>query len=153
MAALNFDSWALKRFGSDRQSTIQHYWPEIENAAQSIGASINGVSFIFDADFHKLIGTDNKRGKHSYTATIRQDGFPTITFQKIGCTSSRISCRDLAYQEWKRLKDQGLLDSKSISEPEGHCCKVSDEAAFCLIQRPYISKTLLTRRISPRGSP
>ncbi|EOD60611.1 transposase Tn3 family protein, partial [Citrobacter freundii GTC 09629] len=29
----------------------------------------------------------------------------------------------------------------------GHCCKVSDEAAFCLIQRPYISKTLLTRRI------
>lgn len=35
----------------------------------------------------------------------------------------------------------------------GHCCKVSDEAAFCLIQRPYISTTLLTRRISPRGSP
>ena len=34
-----------------------------------------------------------------------------------------------------------------------HCCKVSDEAAFCLIQRPYISKTLLTRRNSPRGSP
>ncbi|MGU7012655.1 IS6 family transposase, partial [Salmonella enterica subsp. enterica serovar 1,4,[5],12:i:-] len=27
---------------------------------------------------------------------------------------------------------------------KGHCCKVSDEAAFCLIQRPYISKTLLT---------
>ncbi|EDS2744684.1 hypothetical protein CW229_004434 [Salmonella enterica subsp. enterica] len=41
----------------------------------------------------------------------------------------------------------------SINQPRGHCCKVSDEAAFCLIQRPYISKTLLTRRISPRGSP
>ncbi|MDW4894541.1 recombinase family protein [Escherichia coli] len=40
-----------------------------------------------------------------------------------------------------------------IAEFERHCCKVSDEAAFCLIQRPYISKTLLTRRISPRGSP
>ncbi len=40
-----------------------------------------------------------------------------------------------------------------ISQSSGHCCKVSDEAAFCLIQRPYISKTLLTRRISPRGSP
>ncbi|MDL8985191.1 hypothetical protein QS958_25235 [Escherichia coli] len=39
------------------------------------------------------------------------------------------------------------------SREYGHCCKVSDEAAFCLIQRPYISKTLLTRRISPRGSP
>jgi len=34
-----------------------------------------------------------------------------------------------------------------------HCCKVSDEVAFCFIERPYISKTLLTRRISPRGSP
>ena len=52
--------------------------------------------------------------------------------------------------------------SQSITALEGeirqatqvrHCCKVSDEAAFCLIQRPYISKTLLTRRISPRGSP
>ncbi len=39
------------------------------------------------------------------------------------------------------------------TQSRGHCCKVSDEAAFCLIQRPYISKTLLTRRISPRGSP
>ncbi|WP_454771052.1 chromate transporter [Escherichia coli] len=33
---------------------------------------------------------------------------------------------------------------------KGHCCKVSDEAAFCLIQRPYISKNLLIWRISPR---
>jgi TnpA family transposase len=33
----------------------------------------------------------------------------------------------------------------------GHCCKVSDEAAFCLIQRPYISKekTLLTGAFRP----
>ncbi|WP_432763975.1 type II toxin-antitoxin system PemK/MazF family toxin, partial [Escherichia coli] len=30
------------------------------------------------------------------------------------------------------------------TRPVRHCCKVSDEAAFCLIQRPYISKTLLT---------
>jgi len=41
----------------------------------------------------------------------------------------------------------------AIIADQRHCCKVSDEAAFCLIQRPYISKTLLTRRISPRGSP
>ncbi|MCJ4354145.1 recombinase family protein, partial [Klebsiella pneumoniae] len=33
---------------------------------------------------------------------------------------------------------------KDTRRPERHCCKVSDEAAFCLIQRPYISKTLLT---------
>ncbi|MDU9615477.1 recombinase family protein, partial [Escherichia coli] len=31
-----------------------------------------------------------------------------------------------------------------------HCCKVIDEAAFCLIQRHYISKTMLNRRIYPR---
>ncbi|WP_257000265.1 TetR/AcrR family transcriptional regulator, partial [Enterobacter cloacae] len=40
--------------------------------------------------------------------------------------------------------------SDRATDAERHCCKVSDEAAFCLIQRPYISKTLLTRRISPR---
>ncbi|HDT4077360.1 TPA: LysR family transcriptional regulator [Klebsiella pneumoniae] len=50
-----------------------------------------------------------------------------------------------AYQTVPLFKEQYVLI--------GHCCKVSDEAAFCLIQRPYISKTLLTRRISPRGSP
>lgn len=43
--------------------------------------------------------------------------------------------------------------TRALTFLSGHCCKVSDEAAFCLIQRPYISKTLLTRRISPRGSP
>ncbi|MDW4788605.1 antirestriction protein ArdA, partial [Escherichia coli] len=37
-----------------------------------------------------------------------------------------------------------LTDFDSSEEFYGHCCKVSDEAAFCLIQRPYISKTLLT---------
>lgn len=51
------------------------------------------------------------------------------------------------------LKNVGFAPDKKISPSDGHCCKVSDEAAFCLIQRPYISKTLLTRRISPRGSP
>ncbi|MGU4544790.1 DUF1281 domain-containing protein, partial [Salmonella enterica] len=45
----------------------------------------------------------------------------------------------------------GLLQTTEDVQFERHCCKVSDEAAFCLIQRPYISKTLLTRRISPRG--
>ncbi|MCK3419838.1 hypothetical protein MZH48_25095, partial [Escherichia coli] len=51
------------------------------------------------------------------------------------------------------LKGRGVACPEVINwqEEQGHCCKVSDEAAFCLIQRPYISKTLLTRRISPRG--
>ncbi|WPH85557.1 PadR family transcriptional regulator (plasmid) [Klebsiella pneumoniae] len=60
------------------------------------------------------------------------------------------------------LEKKGYLTSRHertgrrerrVYDITGHCCKVSDEAAFCLIQRPYISKTLLTRRISPRGSP
>ncbi|WP_432760351.1 hypothetical protein [Pseudomonas aeruginosa] len=62
-------------------------------------------------------------------------------------------------------RDSALIDSPDLTVRHvdlkrwmrqhypGHCCKVSDEAAFCLIQRPYVSKTLLTRRISPRGSP
>ncbi len=40
---------------------------------------------------------------------------------------------------------------KAPAYGRGHCCKVSDEAAFCLIQRPYISKTLLTRAHFARG--
>ncbi|QKY00586.1 IS6 family transposase (plasmid) [Salmonella enterica subsp. enterica serovar Typhi] len=64
-----------------------------------------------------------------------------------------ISYRDLE----EMLAERGIsVDHTTIYrwvQCYGHCCKVSDEAAFCLIQRPYISKTLLTRRISPRGSP
>ncbi len=52
-----------------------------------------------------------------------------------------------------RLNGSLRSNTKPVSKRVRHCCKVSDEAAFCLIQRPYISKTLLTRRISPRGSP
>ncbi|WP_227652533.1 conjugal transfer protein TraG N-terminal domain-containing protein, partial [Klebsiella pneumoniae] len=41
-----------------------------------------------------------------------------------------------------------IIDYSNVAQvyevDNGHCCKVSDEAAFCLIQRPYISKTLLT---------
>ncbi|MBZ7063862.1 mercury resistance co-regulator MerD [Klebsiella pneumoniae] len=54
----------------------------------------------------------------------------------------------------RRREALASLEMQLAAMPtERHCCKVSDEAAFCLIQRPYISKTLLTRRISPRGSP
>ncbi len=68
-----------------------------------------------------------------------------------------------AWQQVENLRNQlggvpGDVASRALHDTRltrrhGHCCKVSDEAAFCLIQRPYISKTLLTRRISPRGSP
>ncbi|WP_371337946.1 recombinase family protein, partial [Klebsiella quasipneumoniae] len=54
------------------------------------------------------------------------------TVEQLATSDIRVHCLALGGVDW-------------------HCCKVSDEAAFCLIQRPYISKTLLTRRISPRG--
>ncbi len=62
--------------------------------------------------------------------------------------------RDNADGAGASIYQQSQQVTENILEAaRGHCCKVSDEAAFCLIQRPYISKTLLTRRISPRGSP
>ncbi|MGJ8152765.1 hypothetical protein ACSGD8_30600, partial [Klebsiella pneumoniae] len=63
------------------------------------------------------------------------------------------SVRTLSVKEVKRGMRLARLAQTDDWQTLRHCCKVSDEAAFCLIQRPYISKTLLTRRISPRGSP
>uniref|UniRef100_UPI001E4028EF recombinase family protein n=1 Tax=Escherichia coli TaxID=562 RepID=UPI001E4028EF len=42
------------------------------------------------------------------------------------------------------LRAAGVERDNIYDDLAWHCCKVSDEAAFCLIQRPYISKTLLT---------
>ncbi|AUV35112.1 hypothetical protein C2U48_32000 (plasmid) [Escherichia coli] len=61
-----------------------------------------------------------------------------------------VAGKDFRTADVKLYRDK-MLNTRQ--NPGWHCCKVSDEAAFCLIQRPYISKTLLTRRISPRGSP
>ncbi len=88
-----------------------------------------------------FIAFDGKGGKIGTVAKLamRQPFvlFKGLTFQKL--------CLPGAFRP-------GDHHNKMLRE-DWHCCKVSDEAAFCLIQRPYISKTLLTRRISPRGSP
>ncbi len=60
---------------------------------------------------------------------------------------------DVMAAAFRTIRRYGMTIITATQHMDGHCCKVSDEAAFCLIQRPYISKTLLTRRISPRGSP
>ncbi len=74
--------------------------------------------------------------------------------RKVSVSTHRQALAALLFFYGKVLcTDLPWLQEIGRPRPSRHCCKVSDEAAFCLIQRPYISKTLLTRRISPRGSP
>ncbi len=72
--------------------------------------------------------------------------FRLIFMIRAGIPSEKVHSLVNAY-----LKDAPVLRQTVLAgiRRSGHCCKVSDEAAFCLIQRPYISKTLLTERISP----
>ncbi len=72
-----------------------------------------------------------------------------VTAEKDGGSGCLCPCMEtLALDDALDVLDAML--AVIIRDARRHCCKVSDEAAFCLIQRPYISKTLLTRRISPR---
>ncbi len=81
---------------------------------------------------------------------IRQDGEKEMERDAMALLWSAIAA---GLSMGASLLAKGILNFYNTRRPHWHCCKVSDEAAFCLIQRPYISKTLLTRRISPRGSP
>ena len=84
--------------------------------------------------------------------------FITMAFYGYARVSTNDQDLDLQIQTLRAagceiIRSEKASGTSRDGRTERHCCKVSDEAAFCLIQRPYISKTLLTRRISPRGSP
>ncbi len=98
------------------------------------GVGYNIATLVKDSEFRWI------KGENCIASWSKPTGYRTDFCNVCGSTVPN-SLRDVPYV-WVPV---GLID--------GHCCKVSDEAAFCLIQRPYISKTLLTRRISPRGSP
>ncbi len=76
---------------------------------------------------------------------------PSLANKHEWLNATLFAVRDRLVERWLRAHRARI--SQQARQVYWHCCKVSDEAAFCLIQRPYISKTLLTRRISPRGSP
>ena len=103
------------------------------------------VSFKLDEDTHlKLVNAKERSGRSKAGEVVLRvkdhllrypDFYPTVTYKSVSFGPVVMARFD------------------EDTNKKRHCCKVSDEAAFCLIQRPYISKTLLTRRISPRGSP
>ncbi len=79
-----------------------------------------------------------KKPRKQHTPEFRQEALKLAKRIGVAAAARELSLYKSQLHNWRSKR---------------HCCKVSDEAAFCLIQRPYISKTLLTRRISPRGSP
>ena len=60
-----------------------------------------------------------------------------------------IRCKDYILNElrtpgkraFRHIGKTGTVAKLAMRAAFGHCCKVSDEAAFVFIQRPYISKT------------
>ncbi len=67
------------------------------------------------------------------------------------------ACRNIYHRAEGRLSEQATAEAWDLSsfrlQNGRHCCKVIDELAFRVIERSYLSKTLLTRRILPRGCP
>ncbi|MGN9478539.1 MerR family transcriptional regulator, partial [Escherichia coli] len=80
--------------------------------------------------------------------SIRRYGEADVVRVKFVKSAQRLGFSLDEIAELLRLDDgTHCEEASSLAEhklKDGHCCKVSDEAAFCLIQRPYISKTLLT---------
>ncbi|MDS9866080.1 hypothetical protein XB97_17480, partial [Acinetobacter pittii] len=92
-----------------------------------------------------------ERGSRGIIAALGPDGKPSRIV--VIYTTGSQATMDAGCQIAEIGAYPCIFERSDLNIEGRHCCKVSDEAAFCLIQRPYISKTLLTRRISPRGSP
>ncbi len=123
---------------------VQCYAPEMEKRLRWFWRRGFDPSWRLDETYVKV------RGKWTYLYRAVDKRGDTIDFYLSPTRSAKAAKRFLgkALRGLKHWEKPATLNTD-----KGHCCKVSDEAAFCLIQRPYISKTLLTRRISPRGSP
>ncbi len=97
--------------------------------------------------------SDSPRRDEMLVSAIRHMVLPVLTLSVAPTTEvirlMRISTIEVFDQNYVKAAATRGLSRLTILRRHGHCCKVSDEAAFCLIQRPYISKTLLTGRISP----
>ena len=141
------------------QRHYPHIWQELEGLAQGLEATVDQV-FAWNcrgdlvrstSDGCTTVAGVNAAGER--IIAHNEDGFPQLRDECLLATitpSRGLSFTSFAYPgsicgHTFAVNEKGIVNR--------HCCKVSDEAAFCLIQRPYISKTLLTRRISPRGSP
>ncbi len=101
----------------------------------------------------KSRGDHNRLGIALQIGCVRFLGTFLTDMNHIPSGVRHFTARQLGIRDITVLAEYGQRENTRREHAARHCCKVSDEAAFCLIQRPYISKTLLTRRISPRGSP
>ena len=87
--------------------------------------------------------------RHSFATALLRSGYDIRNRAGSARPFRRLYDDDLhACAESWRCRVRSPLDALPPLT-SGHCCKVSDEAAFCLIQRPYISKLCLPGRISP----
>ncbi|HGV1985557.1 TPA: single-stranded DNA-binding protein [Escherichia coli] len=132
------ETWRDKQTGEMREQTEWHRVVLFGKLAEVAGEYLRkGAQVYIEGQLRTRSWEDNGITRYVTEILVKTTG----TMQMLG----RAAGAQTQPEEGQQFSGQ--------PQPERHCCKVSDEAAFCLIQRPYISKTLLTRRISPRGSP
>ncbi|WP_439329503.1 recombinase family protein, partial [Enterobacter hormaechei] len=144
--------WRLDRLGRSLKNLLQlvehldGLQVGLRSLQESIDTTSSGGRLVFHifgalAEFERnLVRERTQAGLSSARRRGRQGGRPTI----LSPTKKALALK--LHQERNHTIEE-ICKMMGISKStlyNWHCCKVSDEAAFCLIQRPYISKTLLT---------
>ncbi len=129
------DTWRDKQSGEQREHTEWHRIVLKGRLAEVAGEYLKKGSQVYLEGSNRTRKWTDSQQIERYTTEVH-----CVEMQMLGGRGNapQDNSQRAAPQKGQRT---GAGTQSAPVQQSGHCCKVSDEAAFCLIQRPYFKNS------------